>query len=72
MTYTARFTFSGACVLAVMAIAAGQPLFGAAVLALFWAGRTAPLWLAPLALESATEVSRLLDRIERERCLLSR
>ncbi len=60
LTFSTRLTFSGVWVLALAAIFAGDPAFGALLLALYWLGRTLSVWSAPLILPDANATAQLL------------
>ncbi len=45
--FATRITYGGFLVLVAMAIAVGQPAYGAVLLLMYWVGRTMPVWLVP-------------------------
>jgi hypothetical protein len=69
LTFTTRFAFSGISLLVALPIVVGEPVFGSAFLATFWAGRASPVWIAPFFLQSPSRTPELLDEIDRERPL---
>jgi len=63
LSFSTRLTFSGVWVLALAAIFAGDPAFGALLLALYWLGRALSVWSAPLLLPHANATAQLLHAI---------
>ena len=54
LLFSTWLTFAGAWWLAGFAILTGSPTFGAALLAAYWAGRAATIWLGPVYVPTAT------------------
>lgn len=63
MGFTTWLTFSGAWLLAAVAVVFGAPGFGATLFFLYWLGRALPVWLGPLLLPDASATPRLLDEV---------
>lgn len=61
--FTTYFTFAGAWLLVAVVVLAGDPLFGAALLLAYWAGRVMSLALSPLLLPDASATSRLMQAL---------
>jgi hypothetical protein len=68
-----RITYSGFWLLAVIVLAIGSPLFGAALMSVYWLGRVLSVWIAPLLLKpEEASCLELTDAIMNERDLLHR
>lgn len=67
LTVTTWFTFAGVWLLVAVAVLFGDPVFGAAVFAAFWAGRTLSVWISPLLVTDVRHTPELLDAIEDRR-----
>lgn len=48
LMFATWLTFSGAWLLTALVVVTGNPLFGAAVFAVYWLGRAAPHWIEPV------------------------
>jgi hypothetical protein len=58
--FSTWLTFAGAWWVVALAILGGSPWFGGALLAAYWSGRAATVWLAPLFISNATITPLLL------------
>jgi hypothetical protein len=65
LLFTTRFTFAGIWFLVVLAVAVQSPLLGATLFLVYWAGRAASVWIAPLLLEDANAGPDVLDAVRR-------
>ncbi len=72
LVFTTWFTLAGVWLLVVVAILTGEPVFGAALFAVYWLGRALPVWLAPWLLEDANATPQLLDGIAEQQRLFER
>lgn len=63
LAVTTRFSFSGPWAPVLLAVLTGDPVLGTSVLLGYWSGRAAPVWIAPLMMEDASSVPRLLDAL---------
>jgi hypothetical protein len=70
LTFSTWLTFSGAWVLAVLAVLLGSPAFGAGLFVAYWLGRALSVWIAPLLMETATDTPGLLASMDSERRFL--
>jgi hypothetical protein len=61
LLFTTRFTFSGIWFLVVLGVAVQSPLLGVTLFLVYWAGRAASVWIAPLLLEDANAAPDVLD-----------
>jgi hypothetical protein len=52
-------TFGGFWVLTILAVAMGEPLFGATLMLFYWLGRVLSVWLAPAILRQESDGSEL-------------
>jgi len=59
--FTTFFTFAGPWLLVVLAVAAGNPAFGALLFVAYWCGRAVSVWLAPLLLPDASATPQLMN-----------
>lgn len=67
LIFTTWLTFSGAWLLAAVAILTGDVMFGASLFGLYWLGRALSVWVAPLLLSDAATTSQLLTDITGQR-----
>jgi hypothetical protein len=67
-----RITYSGFWLLAAIALAIGDPFFGAALMSAYWLGRALSVWVAPLLLKPETGCVELTDAILDHRNVLRR
>lgn len=72
LVFTTWLTFSGAWLLAAVALLTGVPSFGAALFTLHWLGRALAVWLTPLLLPDAGATPWLLGAIAGQRRLVRR
>ena len=64
--FATRITFGGFWILAITALAFGDPRFGAELLMMYWVGRVLSVWLAPSFCASAENIDELPERIYSE------
>lgn len=65
LVFTTWLTFSGVWLLVILAISAGDWIYGGTLFVVYWLGRTLPVWVAPL-LQDSDDASRLMDSIAKE------
>ena len=63
LAVTTRFTFAGLWFLVAVAAASQTVVTGALVFLSYWAGRVTSVWIAPLLMHRATDVSELIEEI---------
>lgn len=66
LVFTTWLNFSGAWVLAAVAVLAGQPALGAVLFVAYWLGRAFSVWIAPWFMANATETHRLMASLDEE------
>jgi len=67
-----RITYSGFWLLAAIALASGDPFFGAELMSAYWLGRVLSVWVAPLLLKRGTRHAELTEAIMDQRNVLHR
>lgn len=60
LVLTTWITFSGAWFVIALAFLSGSPVYGAAILAAYWGGRSLSVWLAPMMAFDAVHVPELM------------
>jgi hypothetical protein len=63
LAFTTQITYSGPWLLATLAFIGGRSDVGAAMFVVYWLGRAAAVWIAPLLIPHANNVPEVLDRI---------
>jgi hypothetical protein len=58
---TTWLTFSGVWLLVIVAILGKQATFGGMLFVSYWLGRALSVWIAPLLIEGASDVPKLLE-----------
>lgn len=61
--FATRVTYGGFWVLVAVALALGDPVYGAVLMLVYWLGRTLPVWVAPALLESGSDAVELSEVI---------
>jgi cytochrome c biogenesis protein CcdA len=67
-----RITYGGFWALVAIALALGDPLFGAALMSAYWLGRVLSVWVAPLLLKPGASHVELTGAIMDQRKALHR
>lgn len=57
--FATRVTFGGFWVLVAIALALGDPAYGAVLMLMYWLGRALPVWVAPALLRSSSDAIEL-------------
>lgn len=63
LVFTTWFTFSGVWLLIMAAFMSASPAFAIGLLVAYWAGRAAPVWALPWALEHPNRTANLLGSL---------
>lgn len=61
--FATRVTYGGFWILVTVAVAAGNPRYGALLMLFYWLGRSLPLWVAPLLIKSDSDGNNIPERI---------
>ena len=70
--FTTWLTFSGAWLVATLALVTHDPAFGAVALLAYWIGRALTVWIAPFWISHPGKAMELMVEIGRERQLFRR
>jgi cytochrome c biogenesis protein CcdA len=70
--FATRVTYGGFWVLVAIALALGDPIYGAMLMLVYWLGRALPVWLAPALLKSGSDTNQLLDMVSDHRLVYHR
>lgn len=65
--FATRISYSGFWLIVAMAVTVGDPVYGAALLILYWLGRALSVWLAPLLLPPQIQVSGIVAALKGSR-----
>lgn len=63
LVFATWITFSGAWLLAIVAIGLGSPMLGALVFIVYWLGRVAPHWIDPLLMPDPAATPLYMKRV---------
>jgi len=61
--FATRITFGGFWILAAIALALGDPTYGAMLMLTYWLGRALPVWVGPALLMWTSDTSMLPEEI---------
>jgi len=70
--FATRVTYGGFWVIVALALALGNPAFGALLMLLYWLGRAMPLWVAPALTRSGPDPTELPEMILADRLVFHR
>lgn len=71
-TFTTWINPQGAWVLAVLAVASGEPEFGVLLFMAYWLGRALPVWISPLLMMRATGTALVMASLDGQKRLFQR
>jgi len=57
--FATRITYGGFWILVLIALAVGDPGYGALLMLVYWLGRASPVWIAPRLTKSASDAAQL-------------
>lgn len=70
--FATRVTYGGFWALVAVALALGDPFYGAVLMVVYWLGRTLPVWAAPALLASGADAIELPEKILEHRFVYRR
>lgn len=70
--FATRVTYGGFWILVLIALALGEPRYGAMLMLAYWLGRALPVWIAPALLKSSSDAMELPGAILADRFLYQR